>query len=1050
MSSVSQSPKSISRMYFGEVKFPKLEDCAHFHYENVELGRIQLTFYAADSKEKSSNKHNSLSTYRPPYFGLNDNKDFFFTLVVSSADESWLIRRTYTQLQHFDKQLHQCAWDRHVSRIPQLPSSLELSQVRGVDAYKKVVSSYVEGFTALCSPTGSLNRGISKSKSKANSSQGSVAVRLINCGPVLNWLELDNRGNRLIPYCELSEVNTPAIGAAHVVSLYDAQAKDELQLEVGDIISIIDMPPVTNSTWWKGKRGLEVGYFPSDCVEVISCGAQQIPIDSYASRTSTLESKISTGKPSSALPSVPKNRNSGKVEVMSLPKARQLHQPPVLQSRNKISAFLHNFLANRPPRRYLRETGILKQRVFGCDLGEHLEGETSPHRIVPLIVESCCQFVEEHCVESLGVYRLSGIQSNIQKLRSEFDNPDYSSSSHSSDRDALVSMGESGIGSTLKSAGAFLNREEFLKDCHCVPAVLKQYFRELPNPLLTFTLYDRFLQISRLEGEANKLKELIETVHLLPPPHFRTLKFLLRHLYKISTIPDTNMSPHTLAIVWAPNLLRRPEDGSIDRIPPAPSSAETRSGGLNSHFAGLNASLFAVKEINEATLIIELLIRCFHAVFGSEEGVDTLERQASVNAFNNPSFRISFRRSATANIPSSQCSTPGPNQLEFSTPPESPNTPFIAAQGKVGGGAKLISISEAQKIQKDEGKGKKTRNKKDKKEKIKPPGKKQVKKKAKAGGNEKPNGKESKSIELPDVTEGRNTFDEYSSLIPYADTPSGEVSIYDRFPDPPPHFNENRRYSEQIYSNLSDFRGGKAKETPTRHSHYANIPDAVTMDNFQRLRSQSDEPKMTCLDEESEEKDVVIEMRGNSKRYETPVYANVGDFIAGSTASFPRVHTRRAPPPPPLNISDNNLNSDQIPDLGLSNMVINDLKNSFPLRLKNNSKWKSVESLKVSEEGKQGIALEYPVRQSGDREQQMSTFGSKSSTPTASASTYKFEPDEVYQNCKPIKPLQRARSVKAPENSAGGAQKLERELRNERAASLIADLKNVFEPLATG
>ena len=35
------------------------------------------------------------------------------------------------------------------------------------------------------------------------------------------------------------------------------------------MISVIDMPPSDESIWWRGKRGFEVGFFPSDCVEVI-------------------------------------------------------------------------------------------------------------------------------------------------------------------------------------------------------------------------------------------------------------------------------------------------------------------------------------------------------------------------------------------------------------------------------------------------------------------------------------------------------------------------------------------------------------------------------------------------------------------------------------------------------------------------------------------------------------------------------------------------------------------------------------------------------------
>lgn len=37
-----------------------------------------------------------------------------------------------------------------------------------------------------------------------------------------------------------------------------------------------------------------------------------------------------------------------------------------------------------------------------------------------------------------------------------------------------------------------LTEEIYLQDIHCISSLLKMYFRELPNPLLTYQLYDKF------------------------------------------------------------------------------------------------------------------------------------------------------------------------------------------------------------------------------------------------------------------------------------------------------------------------------------------------------------------------------------------------------------------------------------------------------------------------------------------------------------------------------------------------------------------------------
>ena len=59
----------------------------------------------------------------------------------------------------------------------------------------------------------------------------SIAGNMMNCGSILSWLEMDNRGHHLI-VTDDSAINTPAVAAAHVIKRYIAQAQDEISLEV--------------------------------------------------------------------------------------------------------------------------------------------------------------------------------------------------------------------------------------------------------------------------------------------------------------------------------------------------------------------------------------------------------------------------------------------------------------------------------------------------------------------------------------------------------------------------------------------------------------------------------------------------------------------------------------------------------------------------------------------------------------------------------------------------------------------------------------------------
>uniref|UniRef100_A0A672LR24 Rho GTPase activating protein 31 n=1 Tax=Sinocyclocheilus grahami TaxID=75366 RepID=A0A672LR24_SINGR len=53
------------------------------------------------------------------------------------------------------------------------------------------------------------------------------------------------------------------------------------------------------------------------------------------------------------------------------------------------------------------------ENAFGCDLTDHLQ---TSGQDVPYVLKTCAEFIEKHGIVD-GIYRLSGITSNIQKLR---------------------------------------------------------------------------------------------------------------------------------------------------------------------------------------------------------------------------------------------------------------------------------------------------------------------------------------------------------------------------------------------------------------------------------------------------------------------------------------------------------------------------------------------------------------------------------------------------------------------------------------------------------
>lgn len=124
---------------------------------------------------------------------------------VSSGDECWLVQRNFDNFKMLDAQLHQCIYDRKISQLPDLSSqSLRNAALRdgqNGELLTETLRFYLEHMSR-------------------------IADNSINCGPVLNWFQMDNKGHRLlVPSEESRSINTPAVAAAYSVRRYVSQVK---------------------------------------------------------------------------------------------------------------------------------------------------------------------------------------------------------------------------------------------------------------------------------------------------------------------------------------------------------------------------------------------------------------------------------------------------------------------------------------------------------------------------------------------------------------------------------------------------------------------------------------------------------------------------------------------------------------------------------------------------------------------------------------------------------------------------------------------------------
>ncbi|KAK1341590.1 hypothetical protein QTO34_018005 [Cnephaeus nilssonii] len=102
--------------------------------------------------------------------------------------------------------------------------------------------------------------------------------------------------------------------------------------------------------------------------------------------------------------------------------------------------------------------------------------------------------------------------------------------------------------------------QEFCSDPHAVAGALKSYLRELPEPLMTFDLYDDWMKAASLKEPRARLEALQEVCSRLPQENFSNLRYLMKFLARLAEDQEVNkMTPSNIAIVLGPNLLWPPE-----------------------------------------------------------------------------------------------------------------------------------------------------------------------------------------------------------------------------------------------------------------------------------------------------------------------------------------------------------------------------------------------------------------------------------------------------------------------------------------------------------
>lgn len=92
------------------------------------------------------------------------------------------------------------------------------------------------------------------------------------------------------------------------------------------------------------------------------------------------------------------------------------------------------------------------------------------------------------------------------------------------------------------------------RDVHVIASTLKSYLRELPEPLLTYKLYNEWMGLAGCPEE-HRLMLVQEILRRLPAANADNLTYLVRFLARLTKHPENKMNSSNIAIVIAPNLL---------------------------------------------------------------------------------------------------------------------------------------------------------------------------------------------------------------------------------------------------------------------------------------------------------------------------------------------------------------------------------------------------------------------------------------------------------------------------------------------------------------
>ncbi|XP_022086160.1 rho GTPase-activating protein 26-like isoform X13 [Acanthaster planci] len=177
-------------------------------------------------------------------------------------------------------------------------------------------------------------------------------------------------------------------------------------------------------------------------------------------------------------------------------------------------------------------------------------------------IKKCIEAIESRGLDDQGLYRVVGVNSKVMRLTS-----------------LCLADKRKPQNVNLSDSGEW--------EIKTITSALKNYFRNLPEPLMSFRLHDQLIAAAKQETKTLRVNDIHGLVHQLDEPNFEMLDLLIAHLRRVADHSEVNLMTVTnLGVCFGPTLMRPEEE-----------------------------TMKAIMDIKFSNIVIEILIRHYEKIF---------------------------------------------------------------------------------------------------------------------------------------------------------------------------------------------------------------------------------------------------------------------------------------------------------------------------------------------------------------------------------------------------------------------------------------------------